>query len=739
MRNIFNGYSPQRNEQQQDAQGETGTSRRSFIKLLSTASAGLTLGVHLPTIAAESGTSANTSGSEFSPNAFVRVGADNTVTIMIKHLDMGQGVTTGLATIAADELDADWANVSTEAAPSNAQEYNNLLFGPVQGTGGSTAIANSFMQMRYAGAKARAMLVSAASKVWKVPVAEVVVSQGVISHHASGKSATFGQMAELAALQTVPTDEQITLKNPEQFTLIGKTGTSRKDKGKSNGTALFTQDVQLEGMLTALVAHPPAFGAKVISFDSAAAKQSSGVIDVVQIPTGIAVIAKDFWSAKVGRDKLQIEWDRSAFSKNTAEMKSDYVALAQKPGLPARNDGNAPDVLSNAKNVVEATYYFPYLAHAAMEPMNCVVVADSEKAELWYGAQLQTVDQMSVAAVLGLKPENVSINTLFAGGSFGRRANPQSDYVLEAAHIAKSQPGVPVKLVWTREDDMRAGYYRPMYVHKIRGSLDEDGNIEAWEQRIVGQSIAAGTPFEGFMVKEGVDASSVEGASTLPYAIPNLSVQLHTVNLPVPVVWWRSVGHTHTAFSTETFFDELAHQAGKDPVEFRTALLKNHPRHLGVLKLAAEKSGWGTPLPKGRGRGVAVHESFNSFVAQVVEVTVENGQIQVDRVVCAVDCGVAINPDIIQAQMQGGIGFGLSPALLSEITLQDGAVVQSNFHDYQVLRGPQMPDIEVHIVPSAEAPTGVGEPGTPPIAPAVANAVFAATGKRLYDLPMKLS
>ncbi len=436
---------------------------------------------------------------------------------------------------------------------------------------------------------------------------------------------------------------------------------------------------------------------------------------------------------------MTIEWARSAFNKSTEQLKKEYTALAQRPGQPARNEGDANKVLGASDDVIEATYYFPYLAHAPMEPMNCVVLVGDGKAELWYGAQLQTIDQYAVAKVLGIKPENVTINTLFAGGSFGRRGNPHSDYVVEATMIAKTKPGVPVKLVWTREDDMQAGYYRPMYVHKIRGAVDADGNLSAWEQRIVGQSIAAGTAFEQFMVKDGVDSSSVEGASTLPYAIPNLAVELHTVQQPVPVVWWRSVGHTHNAFSTETFFDELAHKAGKDPVELRRTLLKNHPRHLGVLNLAVEKSDWGKPLAKGKGRGVAVHESFRTFVAQVVEVTVENGQITVDRVVCAVDCGVAINPDIIKTQMQGGIGFGLSPALVSEITLQNGATVQSNFHDYQVLREMQMPEIEVHIVPSAEPPTGVGEPGTPPIAPAVANAVFAATGKRLYDLPMKMS
>ncbi|KKD59791.1 twin-arginine translocation pathway signal protein [Grimontia sp. AD028] len=734
MRDFLNGYVPEEAFFKNTKQ--VGTSRRNFIKLMSTAGAGLTLGVHLPSVAAGAN---ETAGKPFEPNAFVRVGSDDTVTIMIKHLDMGQGVTTGLATIASDELDADWSKVTTEAAPANAYEYNNLLFGPVQGTGGSTAIANSFMQLRMAGAKAKSMLVNAAAKVWEVPAAEIMTSNSTLSHSGTGKSATYGEMAELAALQSVPADDQVTLKTPEQFTIIGKTGTARKDKGKSNGTATFTQDVQLEGMLTALVAHPPAFGAKVVSFDATAAKKSPGVVDVVQIPTGIAVVAKDFWSAKTGRDKLAIEWDRSAFTKNTEQLKTEYTALAQTPGLPARNDGEASKALESAENIVEATYYFPYLSHSPMEPMNCVVLVGDGKAELWYGAQIQTIDQFAVATVLGIKPENVTINTLFAGGSFGRRANPQADYVVEATMIAKTQPGVPVKLVWTREDDMRAGYYRPMYIHKIRGAVDDEGNITAWEQRIVGQSIAAGTAFEDFMVKDGVDSSSVEGASTLPYAIPNLAVELHTVQQPVPVLWWRSVGHTHTAFSTETFFDELAQKAGKDPVELRRALLKNHPRHLGALNLAVEKSDWGKPLPKGKGRGVAVHESFRTFVAQVVEVTVENGQITVDKVVCAVDCGVAINPDIIKTQMQGGIGFGLSPALVSEITLQDGATVQSNFHDYLVLREMQMPEIEVHIVPSAEAPTGVGEPGTPPIAPAVANAVFAATGQRLHDLPMKLS
>ncbi|MGF1704747.1 molybdopterin cofactor-binding domain-containing protein [Enterovibrio baiacu] len=713
-----------------------GTSRRGFIKLMTTAGAGLTLGVHLPAFAASA---ADGKETQFEPNAFIRIGNDNTVTILIKHLEMGQGVTTGLATIAADELDADWALVSTEAAPANANLYNNLLFGPVQGTGGSTAIANSFMQLRVAGAKARAMLVSAAAKLWKVPASDISVSKNMVSHQASGNSASFGELAELAAMEAVPADDAVTLKQPDQFSLIGKTGTTRKDHGKSNGTATFTQDVQVEGMLTAVVAHPPSFGAKLISVDAAEAKKSPGVADVVQIPTGVAVVAKDFWSAKVGRDKLKLEWDRSAFTKSTDDLLKEYKTLADQKGLPAKVEGDASGKLATADKVIEASYYFPFLAHAAMEPMNCVVLAEDDKCEMWYGAQLPTIDQFVTASILNIKPENIAINTVFAGGSFGRRANPQSDYVAETVMIANTQRGVPIKLVWTREDDMRAGYYRPMYVQKIRASLDDQGNIDAWEQRVVGQSIAAGTSFEDFMVKDGVDSTSVEGASTLPYRIPNFAVELHTTQSPVPVLWWRSVGHTHNAFSTETFIDQLAHAAGKDPVAYRLSMLEGHPRLQGVLKLAAEKADWGKPLPEGKARGIALHESFRTFVAQVAEVSVKNGEIVVDRVVCAVDCGVAINPSNIEAQMQGGIGFGLSQTLESEITLKDGAVVQSNYHDYKVLRFAQMPTVDVHIVPSAEPPTGVGEPGTPPIAPAVANAVFALTGQRLTDLPLQLA
>ncbi|GGO79066.1 oxidoreductase [Marinobacterium nitratireducens] len=584
------------------------------------------------------------------------------------------------------------------------------------------------------------MLVAAAADEWQVPVAEITVSQGVVRDESAGRQATFGELAEVAARQPVPAEDSLTLKSPQDFVYIGKRRLPRKDLGKTDGSALFTQDIQLPGMLIAVVAHPPLFGARAARVDDADARKVAGVVDVIQIESGVAVLANDTWSAKRGRDALKIDWDESdAFRGSSPEIMASFRELTQTPGLPARNDGDAAAALAAGGNVIEADFEFPYLAHATMEPMNCVVRVGDGECEIWNGDQSQTQDQGNVAKELGMKPEQVKIHTLFAGGSFGRRANPHSDYVMEAVRIAKSRPGTPVKLVWLREDDTRAGYYRPAYAHKIRATLDDNGMPVAWEHRIAGQSILKGTAFESGMVKDGIDATSVEGATNLPYRIPNLRVELHTVEQGPPVLWWRSVGSTHTAFSTEVFIDRLARAAGKDPVAYRLQLLEGHPRHQGVLKLAAEKAAWGSALPAGHSRGVAVHESFNTYVAHVVEVSLtDDGGFRVERVVCAVDCGIAVNPDVIEAQMEGGIGFGLSPALMSEITLEQGRVVQSNFHDYQVLRIGQMPEIEVHIVPSAEAPTGVGEPGTPVIAPALANALEAATGQAFSRLPLKL-
>ncbi len=720
-------------------------SRRSFLKFGITAGTGLTLGIYFPSLVAQQvmagpGEAGDTimGDAPFEPNAFVRIGSDNTVTVIVKHVEFGQGTYTGLPTLVADELDAAWSQIRVEAAPANAKLYNNLLWGEMQGTGGSSAMANSFEQMRKAGAAARSMLVSAAAQRWNVDSADIRVKKGVVMHEAAGKRATFGELALLAAAQPAPTE--VKLKFPKDFVFIGKHVPRTDSRTKTLGTATFTQDIKLPGMLTALVAHPPRFGGKVKSFDATKAKAINGVTDVVAIPSGVAVLAQDFWSAKKGRDALTVQWNESeAFKLGSIDIMAEYHRLAQQPGLIAHEQGDAEKAMAQSVKTLMANYEFPYLAHATMEPMNCVVRLDSRSCEIWNGEQIQTPDQIAVAAVLGLKPEQVKINMLYAGGSFGRRANPNADYLIEAALIAKAINGkAPVKLVWTREDDTQSGYYRPMYYHTLKAGLDANGKLISWQHRIVGQSIIAGTMFEGALIKDGIDATSVEGASDLPYSIPNMKVDLHSPMMGVPVQWWRAVGHTHTAFSTETFVDELASLAGKDPVAFRRELLSNHPRHRRVLELAAEKAGWGLPLAKGRGRGIAVHKSFNSYVAEVAEVTVKaNGAFSVDRVVIAVDCGIPVNPDVIRAQMEGGMGYGLSAALSGAITLKDGVVEQSNFHDYTVLRINQMPEVDVHIVESTEAPTGVGEPGVPPIAPAVANALFAVTGQPFHSLPLQ--
>lgn len=707
-------------------------SRRRFLQGSAAASLGLVVGFHWT----PRNVMAQAAAAPTMMNAFIRIAPDNTVTVLSKHLEMGQGVYTGLATIVAEELDADWAQIRAEGAPADAKLYNNLAFGPVQGTGGSTAIANSWDQLRKAGATARAMLVAAAAEQWKVPVGEIAVNKGVVSHK-SGKKASFGQLAAKAATMTPPAEVQ--LKDPARFQYIGKSVARLDSRAKSNGTAQFTIDVKLPGTLTALLQRAPLFGATVKSFDASKAKAVPGVVDVVQISNGVAVLAKNFWAASKGREALVVEWDETNAEKRGSEqILAEYRELAKRPGLPARKDGNVEEAFAKAAKVIEATYDFPYLAHAPMEPLDCVVKYDASGAEIWAGDQFQTIDQMNAARVLGLKPEQVKINTLFAGGSFGRRANTVSDYIVEGAEIAKAIGGrAPVKLVWTREDDIQGGRYRPMYHHALKAGIDAQGNIIAWQHRIVGQSILAGTPFESVMVKDGIDHTSVEGAANLPYAIPNMSVELHTTKTGVPVLWWRSVGSTHTAFATEVFLDEIAAEMKQDPVALRRKLLAKHPRHLGVLNLVAEKAGWGKPLAKGRLRGVAVHESFNSFVAEVAEVALQpDGSWKVDKVVAAVDCGIAINPAIIRAQVESGIGFGLSATIKPGLSLKDGRVEQSNFHDYEVLRIHEMPKIEVHIVPSKEKPTGIGEPGTPPVAPAVANALMAGTKQVFRALPL---
>ena len=712
-------------------------SRRGFLKVAGLSGAGFLIGCS----DSQDTAAISDTGAEAMVNAvmgpFIRIGSDNTVTVLIKHLDKGQGVTTGLPTIVAEELDADWSQMRAEFAPADASKYNHLFFGPFQATGGSSSVANSWMQLRQAAAGARAMLVDTAASRWQAPAAEISVVKGVVSHAGSGQRATFGELAADAAEMTPPAEPA--LKDPKDFTLIGTRLPRMDSNAKTDGSAQFTLDVTRPGMLTALVKHPPKFGATVASFDASAALDVAGVTDVVEIPRGVAVLATNFWSAKKGRDALEVTWaEADAEQHSSGELLESYKQLAERANLSARNDGDTAGAFANTDKVIRREYAVPFLAHATMEPMDCVVELRDDTCTIWNGAQFQTADQFAAAQITGLQPEQVTINTLFAGGSFGRRAVPDSDYVAEAVSIAKAINGrAPVKLVWTREDDMTAGRYRPMSYHILEGALDDDGNISAWRHRLALQSIMTGTAFEA-MVENGIDSTSVEGSRGLPYTIPNLQVDLATVEgVGVPVLWWRSVGHTHNGYVTEAFFDELATAAGKDPFELRRSLLANHPRHNAVLELAAEKAGWGGDLGPGRGRGIALHESFGSFVAEVVDVTVsDDGGFTVDKVVCAVDCGIALNPDVIRAQMEGGIGYALSAAMREEVTLAAGEVEQKNFDRYRPLRIDEMPEIEVHIVQSGEAPTGVGEPGVPPLAPALVNALADATGKRIYRMPI---
>jgi isoquinoline 1-oxidoreductase subunit beta len=710
-------------------------SRRQFLVGAAATGAGLTIGFHVPMGPAARALAADTVNPI---NAYLRIAPDGTVTVLSAHMDGGQGIYTGVATLVAEELDADWSQLRVEGAAGNPQLYGNITWGgTTQGTGGSSSIPSSWERYRRAGAVARAMLVEAAAREWGVPAREVRVEKGVLSH-GSGKSAGFGELADNAAGVTPPAEAK--LKDPSAWVYIGNEKLRRLDSvAKTTGAQQFPIDVRLPGMLTAMLARPPLFGATLRSFDASAASQVEGVVDVVETPRGVAVVARDTWSAIKGRDALTVEWDETgAETRGSVELMGQYKELARSGKVAvARKEGNAAGALAGAAQVLEAEFEFPYLAHAAMEPLDAVARFENGMLEIWAGHQIPDLYQSVGAEIMGIDPAKVKLHVMTPGGFFGRRAVPDADVIVEVVSVLKATGAkAPIKVLWSREDDTKGGRYRPMYYHVLKAGLDEEGNPVAWQHRIVGQSIVAGTPFESMITENSVDPTSVEGASNLPYAVPNLVVDLVTTDARVPVLWWRSVGSTHTAYSTEVFIDELAEAAGRDPVEFRRALLQDHPRHLGVLNLAAEKAGWGTPLAEGRFRGVAVHESFNTYVAQVAEISLtDDGGIRVERVVCAVDCGVPINPDIIRAQMEGGIGFGLGAILKGEITLDGGRVEQANFDSYRMLTIDEMPQVEVHIVPSTQSPTGVGEPGVPPIGPAVANAVSAATGKRIRVLP----
>ncbi len=707
----------------------TKMSRRQFMKASALAGGGLLLACHLPFGALDAFAAGD---AVFAPNAFLRIGTDNSVTIIVNKSEMGQGVYTSLPMLVAEELCCDWKRVTFQASPV-APEYNHAQFGPIMVTGGSTSVRSEWSRLSLAGAAAREMLITAAANEWRVKPGACRAENGIVLGP-GGMQISFGKIAAKAAKLPVPKEPK--LKSGAKI-LLGRPFHRLDSPAKINGKAVFGIDVTAPGMLTAVIARPPVFGGQVKSFDASRALAVTGVKQVVAVDAGVAVVADGFWPAQKGRELLDIIWDEGPGGQvSTTLMHEEYARLSATPGLVARKDGDAPTVLSQAKKRFDVEYEVPYLAHATMEPLNCFVDMKQESCLVRTGSQFQTVDRNAAARVAGLKPEQVVFETTFLGGGFGRRACTGSDFVVEAAQVAKAVMQ-PVKVIRSREDDMRAGYYRPMWYDRIAACLDDKGMPLAWHHRIVGQSIIAGTPFESGMVKDGIDDTSVEGASTTLYDIPNLQVELHSPKNAVPVLWWRSVGHSHTAFVMESFLDELAHAAGKDPYQYRRQLLAKHPRTMKVLEIAAKKGGWGKPLPAGHGRGIAVHESFGSYIAQVAEVSLDvQGNIKVHRVVCAVDCGRIVNPDTIKAQMESGIVFGLSAALHGAITLKDGRVEQGNFDSYPLVRMAAAPRIEVHIIASSEPPGGVGEPGVPPIAPAVANALFAATGARLRSLPM---
>lgn len=714
--------------------------RRSFLKLAG--AGGLALGLYPNLANAQAPAAAGLKPFE-QPTAFVQIAPNGEVTVTLNRLEFGQGIQTALPMVLAEELDADWSKVRSQHG-SNNPAYADPLWG-MHLTGGSTAIKHSYTQYRELGARARAMLLAAAAAQWNVDVKTLRTQAGMVLGP-NGRKAGYGELAEAAMRQPVP--EKVTLKNPKDFRIIGKP-TGRLDaQAKSSGQQNFGIDVRLPGQLTAVIARPPVFGAKIAALDDSAARAVAGVKTVLRVPLdrgaeGVAVIAEGYWPAKLGRDALKLQWDTSGVEKVDSEKQlAQYRELSKQDG-PRHFDADlAP--LASAPLKIEAEFTFPYLAHAPMEPLNCTVQLSDNGAELWVGSQMPGLDGMAAARVLGLQPEQIKVNVQMAGGGFGRRAIPTSEYVVEACGIAQAarQAGlnVPVRTVWSREDDIKGGYYRPMHLHRARIGFDAQGQVLAWDHAIVGQSIVGGTFFEGMMVKNGVDATAVEGMRA-PYPVP-MRLTVHHPKQNVPVLWWRSVGSTHTAYVMETLIDEIARATKQDPVAYRLKLIGDkHPRHRAALQLAVEKSGYGKKqLPKGHAWGVAVHESFDSVVAYVVEASVKDGQPVLHRVTAGVHCNLVINPRTVEAQIQGAALMGLATCLPgAAITLKDGEVQQSNFGDYAVPRITDMPQIAVHVVPSAEPPTGMGEPGLPPLAPAFANAIARLTGKTPRELPFKLA
>jgi len=697
--------------------------RRAFLETAGTVGAGLVIGFRIPTRGEQE-------PAPFAPNAWLRIGPDDSVLVIVDRSEMGQGVATSLPMLLAEELEADWTKVQIDFAPAD-KAYINPLFG-LQGTGGSSSVRAAWTPLRKAGAAAREVLITAAAQRWAVKREECHAERGAVVHAKSKRRLRYGQLVARASTLPVPAD--VPLKDPKTWTIAGKPTKRLDSPSKTNGRAKFGIDTWVPGLRVAVVARSPVFGGKVKSFDATAAKKIEGVRDVVQISSGIAVVASGYWPARQGRDALKVEWDEGpGAAVSSAGISSLFAERAAQAGVVARHDGDPDGSLAGAASKVEADYEMPFLAHTTMEPMNATAHVRADGVDIWAPTQFQTGAQGIGAQIGGVPLEQVKVHTTYLGGGFGRRF--ELDFIQEALETSKAAGGVPVKVIWSREDDIQHAQYRPANFHRMRAGLGADGKPIAWTHRIVAPSIMARV-FPN-MVQNGLDGEAVEGGVGMPYAVPNVHVDYALTDTGIPVGFWRSVNNSYNAFAVETFIDELAAAAKADPFEYRRGLLANAPRHRGVLELAAAKAGWGTPAPAGRSRGIALHKSFESFVAQVAEVSVSPaGEVRVHRVVCAVDCGMYVNPDTIEAQMQGAIVFGLTAALKGQITIDKGRVQQSNFNDYEMLRLAEMPVVEVYIVPSSEAPGGIGEPGTPPIAPAVCNAIFAATGKRIRKLPI---
>jgi len=712
--------------------------RRSFLKASIVAGGALLVSASLPmrSRADERFGLRETVPAEFKPNAFIKIAPDGKVTVIVGQAEMGQGVLTSLPMIVADELEVDWKDVNYEHGPPG-KEYGNPSQGGMQVTGGSASVKGFFDPLRKSAATVREMLVAAAAQQWGVPVSGLKAVNGTVHDPASKRTLKYGALLDAAAKITPPAEPK--LKDPKDFRYIGKSVKRLDSPEKVNGTGIFGIDVKVPGMLTATIARSPVIGGKVASFDDTAAKAMKGVRNVVRLDSGVAVVADNYWAATKGRKALKITWDEGKMAgvSSDALLRADVEAAKNAKGIEAKKTGDVAAGKAKAAKTLDAVYFAPYLAHATMEPMNATADVRADRAEVWSGIQAQQVVQGMVAKELGLAPDKVKVNNVLLGGGFGRRLG---EYVVDAVRLSKIA-GKPVKVIWTREDDMDGDFFRPSSYNLMSAGIDAAGKPVFWQHRVVSPSImrALGPVVFGFTPPpDRLDDSSTEGAHTLPYDTENLLVDWVDPNSGVPVGFWRSVGSSHTAFSTECFLDELAHAAGKDPLAFRLSLLAKHPRHAGALKLAAEKAGWGKPLPKGMGRGIAVHESFGSYVAEVAEVSVDkDGHVKVHRVVIACDCGQVVNPDTVAAQMEGGMVYGLTAALHGQITIRNGRIEQRNFYDYKMLRMNEMPKVEVHIMPSTEKHGGVGEPGTPPIAPAVVNAIFAATGKRIRSLPIK--